>query len=146
VTPGPDRGRIEINECAGAVAETEVADVPGTDMPSPDMASTEQADQQAQHMTAGQGGRGPLVLNALAAVTIILGLVSFVIGMIVRNESSASAAMHVTATVTGAISIVLGLYIQMVSATRTERIVVVTGMIAGFVGVCLGLAHGGFSG
>jgi uncharacterized membrane protein len=115
-------------------------------MPSPDVASTEQADPQAQHMTLGQGGRSQLVLNALSAVTIILGLVSFVVGMIVRNQASASAPWHVTATVTGAVSIVLGLYVQMISATRTERIVVVTGMVAGFVGVCLGLAHGGFSG
>jgi len=120
--------------------------VPGTDIPSPDTASTEQAGPQAQHMTLDQGGKRQLTLNALAAVTIILGLVSIVVGMIVRNEPSASAGMHVTATVTGAISIVLGLYVQMISATRTERIVVVTGMIAGFVGVCLGLAHGGFSG
>jgi hypothetical protein len=146
VIPGPDGGRIEINECAGAVAEMEVADVPGTDMPSPDMTGTGQADPQAQHPTLGRGGRSQLVLSALAAATIILGLVSFVIGMIVRNEPSASAAMHVTATVTGAVSIVLGLYVQMISATRTERIVVVTGMVAGFVGACLGLAHGGFSG
>ena len=97
-------------------------------------------------MMLNSGGTRQLALNALAIVTIILGLVSFVLGMIVRNESSASAAMHVTATVTGAIAIVLGLYVQMISATRTERIVVVTGMIAGFVGACLGLAYGGFSG
>jgi ammonia channel protein AmtB len=97
-------------------------------------------------MTLDRDGKRQLALNALATVTIILGLVSFVVGMIVRNEASASAAMHVTATATGAVSIVLGLYVQMISATRTERIVVVTGMIAGFVGACLGLAHGGFSG
>ena len=34
----------------------------------------------------------------------------------------------------------------MMSATREERILIVTGMIAGFVGLALGLAHGGFSG
>ena len=119
--------------------------MPGTDMPSPGTASAEQADPRAQHITLDRGGKRQLALNALAAVTIAAGLVSFVVGMIVRNEPSASAALHVTATVTGAISIVLGLYVQMISATRTERIVVVTGMIAGFVGACLGLAHGGFS-
>ena len=113
----------------------------GTETPS-----AEQADPQAQHTALSQGGPRVMALNALAVVTIVLGLVSFVLGMIVRNEASASAALHVTATVTGAISIVLGLYVQMISATRTERIVVVTGMIAGFVGACLGLAHGGFSG
>jgi ABC-type lipoprotein release transport system permease subunit len=31
------------------------------------------------------------------------------------------------------------------SATRLERILLVTGMILGFVGLALGLAHGGFS-
>jgi hypothetical protein len=33
----------------------------------------------------------------------------------------------------------------MLSATREERIILVTGIIAGFVGLALGLAHGGFS-
>ena len=115
-------------------------------MAGTDMSGTGQADPQAQQMRLDAGGTRQLTLNALAIVTIVLGLVSFALGMIVRNEPSASAALHVTATVTGAVSVVLGLYVQMISATRTERIVVVTGMIAGFVGACLGLAHGGFSG
>jgi ammonia channel protein AmtB len=119
----------------------EVADVAGTDMPS-----TGQADPQAQQVATTPAVPRHMALNVLAVVTIVLGLVSFALGMIVRNETSSSAALHVTATVTGAIAIILGLYIQMISATRTERIIVVTGMIAGFVGACLGLAHGGFSG
>jgi ammonia channel protein AmtB len=119
----------------------EVADVAGTNMPS-----TGQTDPQAQQVATAQAVPRHMALNVLAVVTIVLGLVSFALGMIVRNETSASAALHVTATVTGAIAIILGLYVQMISATRTERIVVVTGMIAGFVGACLGLAHGGFSG
>lgn len=114
--------------------------MPGTDMPS-----TGQADPQTQQAAIAPAARH-MALNVLAVVTIVLGLISFALGMIVRNETSASAALHVTATVTGAIAIILGLYIQMISATRTERIIVVTGMIAGFVGACLGLAHGGFSG
>ena len=101
----------------------------GTDMPS-----TGQTDPQAQHVTLSPAGARQKALNAL----------SFVLGMIVRNEPSASAALHITATVTGGVSILLGLYVQMISATRTERIVIVTGMIAGFVGASLGLAHGGF--
>jgi hypothetical protein len=47
--------------------------------------------------------------------------------------------------VTGLVSLLVGLYAQMISATREERIVIVTGIIAGFVGLALGLAHGGFS-
>ena len=121
----------------------------GTDMPSTGTSGTGQADPespQAQQVAITPAGQRHMALNVLAVVTIVLGLVSFALGMIVRNETSASAALHVTATVTGAIAIILGLYIQMISATRTERIIVVTGMIAGFVGACLGLAHGGFSG
>ena len=121
----------------------------GTDMPSTGTSGTGQAgpeSPQAQQVAITPAGQRHMALNVLAVVTIVLGLVSFALGMIVRNETSASAALHVTATVTGAIAIILGLYIQMISATRTERIIVVTGMIAGFVGACLGLAHGGFSG
>ncbi|MGO9778821.1 MAG: hypothetical protein ACLPQY_03480 [Streptosporangiaceae bacterium] len=118
----------------------------GTDMPSTGTSGTGQADPQAQQVAIARAGPRHMALNVLAVVTIVLGLVSFALGMIVRNETSASAALHVTATVTGAIAIIMGLYIQMISATRTERIIVVTGMIAGFVGACLGLAHGGFSG
>jgi hypothetical protein len=54
--------------------------------------------------------------------------------------------LHVVATVTGGLAMVLGLVLQMISATRNERIIIVTGMIAGFVGAALGLAAGGFSG
>jgi len=43
------------------------------------------------------------------------------------------------------VSLRVGLYAQMISATREERIVIVTGIIAGFVGLALGLAHGAFS-
>jgi len=108
--------------------------------------STGQTDTQGRHVALSPGGASHLTLTVLALATIILGLLSFVLGMIDRNVSSAGSAVHVTATVTGLVSIVLGLYVQMVSATRNERIIVVTGMIAGFVGACLGLAHGGFAG
>jgi hypothetical protein len=33
----------------------------------------------------------------------------------------------------------------MISATRPQRILLMAGVVAGFVGVCLGIAHGGFS-
>ena len=41
--------------------------------------------------------------------------------------------------------IVIGMYDQLISATRNERIVIVTGLVAAFVGAGLGFAHGGFS-
>jgi hypothetical protein len=89
-------------------------------------------------------GRPHPVENTMAIVILIVGLVSFVLGMIVRNAPTAGTAIHITATVTGLVACVVGLYAQMVSATREQRVLIVTGMIAGFVGLALGLSHGGF--
>jgi hypothetical protein len=83
--------------------------------------------------------------NALAIFTLLAGLVSFVLGLIVRN-THAGAAVHITATATGLAAMLVGLYVQMISATREQRIVIVTGMIAGFVGLAIGLSRGGFFG
>jgi len=41
--------------------------------------------------------------------------------------------------------LVIGLLAQMMSATRAERMVIVVGIVASFVGMGLGFAHGGFS-
>jgi len=48
--------------------------------------------------------------------------------------------------VTGLAAMLVGLVSQMMSATREERVIIVTGIIAGFVGLALGLAHGGLAG
>ncbi len=89
------------------------------------------------------GQRHP-VENALAIFTLVVGLVSFVLGLIVRNAHT-GAAMIITATVTGLVACLVGLYVQMISATREQRVLIVTGIIAGFVGLALGLAKGGFT-
>jgi hypothetical protein len=116
-----------------------------------DMAETrtpgaERTDEQSPPALVPPHGTGTMALMAGAGLTLLLGLLSFVLGMVVRNASSAPAALHVVATVTGGLAMVLGLFLQMISATRNERIIIVTGMIAGFVGAALGLAAGGFSG
>ncbi len=82
--------------------------------------------------------------NILDVVILALGLVSFVLGMIIRNAHT-GAAVIVIATATGLVSILVGLYLQMISVTREQRILLVTGMIAGFVGLALGLSKGGFT-
>jgi ammonia channel protein AmtB len=84
------------------------------------------------------------VENVLAVFTLVVGLVSFVLGMIIRNAHT-GAAMIITATVTGLVACLVGLYVQMISATREQRILIVTGIIAGFVGLALGLSKGGFT-
>ena len=49
-----------------------------------------------------------------------------------------------TSAATGLVSCLVGLYAQMISATREQRVLIVTGIIAGFVGLALGLSRGGF--
>lgn len=83
--------------------------------------------------------------NVLTIITLVVGLVSFVLGMIVRNAHT-GPGVYITATATGLIALVVGLYAQLVSATREQRVLIVTGMIAGFVGLAIGLSRGGFIG
>jgi hypothetical protein len=81
------------------------------------------------------GQRHPLE-NGLTAFTLAAGVVSFATGFTV--------SLHVVATSLGIAALAVGLYAQLISATRPERMVIVTGLVAAFVGLALGLAHGGF--
>jgi hypothetical protein len=90
-------------------------------------------------------GRPHPLLNLASGCVLVVGLVSFVLGMLLRYDSGTGKAVAVAAAATGLASLLVGLFGQMMSATRGERILLVTGMIAGFVGLALGLAHGGFS-
>jgi hypothetical protein len=98
-----------------------------------------------QNILNSDGRRHPVV-NILTICILVDGLASFVLGMIVRNVPNLGAAVHVTATATGLLAMLVGLYVQMISATREQRILIVTGIIAGFVGLALGLSKGGFIG
>jgi hypothetical protein len=86
------------------------------------------------------------LLNAASFFTLILGLLSFSLGLFIRTGPSHELAWSVVAAATGLAAMLVGLVSQMMSATREERIIIVTGIIAGFIGLALGLAHGGFSG
>ncbi len=96
-----------------------------------------------QNILNSDGQRHPVV-NILTIFTLVVGLASFVLGMIVRNVPNVVAAVHVIATGTGLAAMLVGLYVQMISATRQQRVLIVTGIIAGFVGLALGLSKGGF--
>jgi uncharacterized membrane protein HdeD (DUF308 family) len=89
-------------------------------------------------------GRRHPVENVAAIAILLDGLLAFVLGLLVRNVSTAGAALHIIATATGLLAILAGLFAQMASSTREQRVLIVTGMIAGFVGLALGLSHGGF--
>jgi hypothetical protein len=84
------------------------------------------------------------VQNVLTIFTLVVGLIAFVLGLIVRNVPGSGHAVIIIATATGLASDLVGLYVQMVSATRNQRILIVAGMIAGFVGLAMGLSKGGF--
>ena len=91
-------------------------------------------------------GRPHPLLNASAFLVLILGLASFVLGLLIRNvPGDDTHGMAIVAGATGLASMLVGLVAQMLSATREQRVIIVTGIIAGFVGLALGLAHGGFS-
>ena len=94
------------------------------------------ARARAGNVLSGDGDRHPVQLG-LTAFTLLAGIIAFVAGLIVRQ--------HLAATVLGLASLVVGLYTQMISASRPQRIFLMAGVVPAFVGVCLGLAHGGFS-
>jgi hypothetical protein len=94
------------------------------------------------HVTLNDDGQPHPVENSLSVFTLVTGLVSCVLGFLAYQHVS-GAWTHVGATWLGLITLIVGLPAQLYSATRTERMLIVTGLVAAFVGVCLGLAHGG---
>ena len=98
------------------------------------------------HVSLNSDGRPHPMLNALAILTLVAGLVSCALGLVLVNVSGAGHGTAITAAATGLGAMLVGLYTQMVSATREERVIIVAGIIAGFVGFAIGLGHGGFSG
>lgn len=89
-----------------------------------------------RHFTLNTDGQRHTMINLGAAYTVIAGLVSFVLGMMSQQ--------HLAGTVLGLTGFIVGLLAQMLSATRAERMVIVFGIVASFVGMGLGFAHGGF--
>jgi ammonia channel protein AmtB len=100
-------------------------------------------DSGRRHNFLNSDGQPHPVQNILTIVTLVVGLVSFVLGLVIRNTHT-SAAVIVIATATGLVSCLIGLYVQMISSTREQRVLIVTGIIAGFVGLAIGLSKGGF--
>jgi FtsH-binding integral membrane protein len=93
------------------------------------------------HLTLNTDGQRHPVENVLSLFTLVAGLVACVMGF-VANYVVTQPWAHI-ATWLGLAALLVGLYSQLVSATRQERMLIVTGLVAGFVGLCLGLAHGG---
>jgi hypothetical protein len=99
----------------------------------PDAASTR---SNVSPRTLNSDGQSHPRENALAVFTLVTGLITFAVGWVV--------SLHVLASILGIVSLLVGLYAQMISATRAERMIIVAGLVAAFVGTALGFAHGGF--
>ena len=89
-----------------------------------------------QRLTVNSDGERRLLLNAVAILTFVAGAAAFPLGLIVKD--------HLLATILGMAAFGVGLLAQLYSATREQRIVIMAGVVAGFVGMGLGIAHGGF--
>ena len=100
-------------------------------------------DSGRRHNILNSDGQPHPVQNILTIVTLVVGLVSFVLGLVIRNAHTSAAVIIIT-TATGLVSCLIGLYVQMISSTREQRVLIVTGIIAGFVGLAIGLSKGGF--
>jgi uncharacterized membrane protein len=91
---------------------------------------------RAPRVTLNSDGQRHTVQNVFVVLACIGGIVAFVISIIVR--------LHLAATVLGMASFGGGMYLQMTSSTREQRVLLMAGIIGGFVGLGLGIAHGGF--
>jgi hypothetical protein len=87
-------------------------------------------------LTLNSDGKHHPVLNVATAFTFVAGVAAFPLSLIVRQ--------HLAATVIGMAAFGIGLVAQLFSATREERIFIVAGLVSAFVGMGLGIAHGGF--
>lgn len=111
------------------------------------MTDTVPGERSHSLLSLNSDGRSHKLLNLLTMLVLLIGLLSFVLGIVIRNDHNASGvAWAAITTSTGLVAMVVGLVAQMISATRAERILIVTGIVAGFVGFAIGLAHGGFGG
>jgi uncharacterized membrane protein len=99
------------------------------------------------HITLNSDGQPHKLVNALTIFVLVVGLASFVLGIVIRNVGgTGGVGWAAITTSTGLVSMLVGLFTQMISATREQRVLIVTGIIAGFIGFAVGLAHGGFGG
>ncbi|WP_338781018.1 hypothetical protein [Streptomyces sp. DG1A-41] len=77
--------------------------------------------------------------DTLLAVTLALGITSFVTALIDED-------LHLLSSWTGLVGILTGAYGQWVSETTRERFGLILGLGAAAVGFFLGMAHGGLFG
>ncbi|BBC34672.1 uncharacterized protein SGFS_059660 [Streptomyces graminofaciens] len=78
------------------------------------------------------------VQDTLLAVTLVLGVLSFITAMFHH--------LHLLSSWAGLVGILTGAYGQFISVTTRERFGLIVGLGASAVGFFLGMAHGGLFG
>jgi hypothetical protein len=106
-------------------------------VPVPETISEPAQQSRSLQLSLNSDGRRHPLLNAVTGFVFLAGIAAFALSIIVRE--------HLVATILGIVAFGVGLTGQLYSATREERILLVTGIVGGFVGMGLGIAHGGFS-
>jgi hypothetical protein len=124
------RGKRTLVKVVAVVSDAVQAQAPETGVP-------ELPGERSSWTTLNTDGQRHPVLNILTLLTFVVGIVAFALGLVV--------SAHMIATVLGILSFGGGLIVQMNSATRNQRILIITGVIGGFVGMALGIGHGGFA-
>jgi hypothetical protein len=92
--------------------------------------------QSRARVTLNSDGQRHPVENGLTTFTFVAGMLAFALSFVVRA--------HLAGSVLGLVGFVVGLYAQMISNTREQRVLIMAGIIAAFVGLGLSVAHGGF--
>ncbi|MER6179134.1 MULTISPECIES: hypothetical protein [unclassified Streptomyces] len=83
-------------------------------------------------------GKAHPLQDTLLAVTLVLGLTSFITAMF--------HSLHLISSWTGLVGILVGAYGQWISETTRERFGLILGLGASAIGFFLGMAHGGLFG
>jgi hypothetical protein len=86
-------------------------------------------------ITLNSDGNPHPLENGLAIFTLIAGVLAFALGWFV--------ALHAIVFWIALAALVVGLYDQLISKTTEQRVIIVTGLVAAFVGGALALGHGG---
>lgn len=99
---------------------------------------SQQPSRSPHRVTLNSDGQPHPLENTLVAVTVALGLISFV--------TAGFYNLHLISSWTGLLGVLAGAYGQYRSVTTAERFAVVIGLGLAAVGFYLGMAHGGLFG
>jgi hypothetical protein len=106
------------------------------ELPEAVNAPSSQRQSSPSRFTLNSDGQPHTKLNIATGLTLVVGVAAFACGLIVSARA--------VATVLGIVGLGVGMVAQMYSATREQRILIVTGIIGAVVGLGLGVGHGGF--